>query len=87
MIDLPNLGPLLDEMIRHNASDLYLTFGCPPSLRLSDRIAPLGNTTLDEAQLDAIIRELLDEEQRDEYEATLEMNTSIGWRENARFRN
>jgi twitching motility protein PilU len=86
MIDLPNLGPLLDEMIRHNASDLYLTFGCPPSLRLSDRIAPLGNTTLDEAQLDAIIRELLDEEQRDEYEATLEMNTSIGWRENARFR-
>lgn len=86
MHEPPHLTPLLGEMVRHNASDLYLTFGCPPSLRLSDRIAPLGNELLDETKLDALLKELLNEEQLDEYEATLELNTSIEWRDNARFR-
>ncbi len=86
MHELPHLSPLLGEMVRYNASDLYLTFGCPPSLRLADRIAPLGNELLDETKLDALLKELLNEEQQDEYESTFELNTSIEWRDNARFR-
>jgi twitching motility protein PilU len=80
------IGPFLDEMIRYNASDLYLTYGCPPSLRLSDSIAPLGTEPLSEENLEALLNDLLDEEQQDEFESTNELNASIGWRDHTRFR-
>lgn len=86
MNDRPFIAPYLDEMIRYNASDLYLTYGCPASLRLSDRIAPLGTEGLDAASLENLLRDLLDEDQYDEFESTHEMNTSIGWRDTMRFR-
>lgn len=84
--DYAFIAPYLDEMIRYNASDMYLTYGCPASLRLSDRIAPLGTDLLDENTLDHMLTDLLDEEQYDEFQSTHELNTSIGWRNNMRFR-
>lgn len=85
-MDYPTLDPLLEEMVRHNASDLYLTYDCPPSLRLSDRILPLGKNPLSDDDLQRFTGELLSEEQIDEFEGTLELNTSIKWRETHRFR-
>lgn len=84
--DYPTLDPLLDQMITQQASDMYLTFGCPPSLRLSDRIVPLGNTLLTDDHIRTFMEEVLDEDKRDEFESTLELNTSINWKDRARFR-
>ncbi len=84
--DYPNLAPYLQEMVNRKASDLYLTHGCPPSLRLSDSILSLGRELITDEQLQGYLQELLSEEQRDEYESTLEMNTAIPWQDHSRFR-
>jgi twitching motility protein PilU len=83
--DYPTLGPLLDKMVEHQASDIYITYGCPASLRLSDSILPLGEPVTDE-MLQGYLNEVLTEDQLDEFDATLEFNTSIPWREESRFR-
>lgn len=80
------LDPLLEEMVRLNGSDLYLTFGCPPSLRLTDRILPLSKEPLADEVMQSYLDEILTAEQRDEFEGTLEFNTSVNWKDRARFR-
>lgn len=82
----PLLDPLLEQVVTHHASDLYLTFGYPPSMRISDEIHPIGRDPLTDKQIAAFLEELLDEEKRDEFDGTLELNTSINWHDRARFR-
>lgn len=77
---------LLQAAIEHKASDIYLTYSCPPCLRINDEIMPLGDSLLGDADLDAILGELVDEDKLDEFESTLEMNTAINWHDRARFR-
>lgn len=79
------LSPLLQEMVHYSASDLYLTYDCPPSLRLTDRILPIGKKRLSDDDLWGFVRELLNDDQIDEFEGALEYNTSIKW-EDSRFR-
>lgn len=86
MRDYPSLTPYLQEMVNRKASDLYLTYGCAPSLRLSDSILSLGRDPISDEQLDMYFEELLTDDQRDEFESTLEMNTAIPWRDKTRFR-
>lgn len=73
-------------MLREGASDLYLTTGCLPSLRLDERIIRVGTSILSDEDVSSYIDNLLTPEQRDEYETTLEFNTAIPWENKARFR-
>ncbi len=82
----PLLDPLLEQVVAQHASDLYLTFGYPPTMRVSDKIRPIGKESLTDEQIEAFLAELLDEEKRDEFDGTLELNTSINWHDRARFR-
>lgn len=82
----PLLDPLLQEMVERKGSDLYLTFGCPPSLRLTDRILPLTREPLTDDLIQSYLDEILSADQRDEFEGTLEYNTSVNWQDRARFR-
>ncbi len=86
MTQYPTLDPMLEEVVKQKGSDLYLTFNCPPSIRLTDRILPLGKLLVDDEMLRAILKEILTEDQLDEFETTLEFNTSINWHDRARFR-
>lgn len=76
----------LETMVAHKASDLYLTFDCPPSLRITDRIEKQSNTPLTDADLERYMRQLIQDHQIDEFESTLELNTAISWNTQARFR-
>lgn len=80
------LSNLLDEAIRQKASDIYLTYGCPPCLRVNDEISPLGDVLLSDADLNTLLADMIDEDKLDEFESTLELNTAIRWGEEARFR-
>jgi twitching motility protein PilU len=73
-------------MVDCNATDMYLTVGCPPTLRIDDRMMPLGEQMLEEQLIRHLLSEIVSEEIMDEFQATLEMNTAIGWKEIARFR-
>ena len=73
-------------MIKHHASDCYLTLGCAPSLRLSDRILSLGDEPIAEDFVARLLQEIANDDQQDEFHSALELNFSIKWGEEARFR-
>lgn len=85
-MDYKQADALLQAAIDQKASDLYLTYSCPPCLRINDEISPLGDTLLSDDDLDNLLAELVDEDKLDEFESTLEMNTAINWNDRARFR-
>lgn len=81
----PHLSTLLDAMIAKDAADLYLTKGCPATLRLNDKLEKIGDPLTGE-HITALIREVLTPEQFQVYEQTWEFNSAYHWNDQARFR-
>jgi len=75
-----------EQMVAHKASDLYLTFDSPPSIRIGDSIMAIGETPLDDDHLTALMESITNDFQRDEFMSTLELNLSLDWRNKSRFR-
>lgn len=81
------IGPYLDVMVKEDASDMYLTVGYPPSIRNKDgNIAPLTKVTLRQEDIERIINEILNDDKKDEFESTLELNISVARDDGSRFR-
>ena len=76
----------LHEMVKVNASDLFLTINCPPSLRVEGNIVALNAPPLDDADMDALIDDMLSEEQRDDFTSTMELNIALSLSTGERFR-
>lgn len=83
---IPSIDILLEAMIAHKASDLYLTHQSIPALRVGDAIIPMGDTPLDDDALTSLLAQITTEYQRDEYTSTLELNTALNWLGESRFR-
>lgn len=77
---------LLKIFIEKNASDLYLTVGALPTMRLNNTSEHIGFDKLREGDIRAIINEMLSPEAIAEFDATLEYNTAIDWQGKARMR-
>lgn len=77
---------LLQAFVDKDASDLYLTVGAPPSIRMSHAIERIGAEPMTEENIRAIIREIITPEAISEFEATLEYNTAYDWHGKARMR-
>ncbi len=68
----------LDETIRQNATDLYLTVEAPPMLRIDDQLLPLaGASALTEADIEAILDKILNTTQRNEFKVKHELSLSL----------
>ena len=83
---LLDLNTLLGAMVEKRASDLYLTHDSPASLRVNDAIVAQNDHRLSDADIDVYLGGLLTDNQRDEFESTLELNTALVWNDSARFR-
>ena len=81
-----SMNSLLQAAVDKHASDIYLTYGAYPCLRLGDQMEPFPSGTLDDEMIQSLMEELLTEDELDEFETTLELNTSMTWGEKARFR-
>ena len=77
---------ILHQALRQDASDIYLTFGVPPTLRVHDDLIPLEFPPLDDPMLTDIMKALLTEDQQDEFSTTLELNAGLAWKDKAQFR-
>lgn len=77
---------LLESLIRHKGSDLYVTHGAPPAIRMGDGILPQGETPLTDDDLERYTAQALTPSQRDEFDSILELNSAILWKDTARFR-
>jgi twitching motility protein PilT len=86
--ELPlDINELLEEVLERGASDLHLTAGIPPTIRLHGDLEPLeGYPILKPMALQKIIYSILTQKQRERLENDLELDLSYSVPGKARFR-
>ena len=81
------IEPLLDEVLKRDASDLHLQVGLPPMLRIDGSLTPVENpVALTADQVKSLAYSVLDEKQRKMLESDLELDFSFAYGNLARFR-
>jgi twitching motility protein PilU len=84
---MPNLiQDWLREMVRRGASDLFLTAGFPPALKLDGRVTPLGDKPLLPTETQALAKTVMTEKQWSQFSLSHEANFAIQEAEAGRFR-
>ena len=77
---------LLRLMVAKNASDLFITAGFPPAMKIDGKMTPVTNQSLTAQQAKEISRSIMNDKQAAEYDATNECNFAVGIPGLARFR-
>jgi twitching motility protein PilT len=83
---MPTLNELLKELIDKGASDLHITTGVPPMMRLHGRIVPVGSEPLNAAETKSMAYSILTEDQKQKFEDQHELDLSFGVKGMSRFR-
>lgn len=81
-----DIAPFFKLMVEKGASDLFFTVGAPPNIKIEGKLAPVGKTELSTQQLRDIAYAMMTDEQRKEFEATMELNMAISMHSCGRFR-
>ncbi|OFZ97291.1 MAG: type IV pili twitching motility protein PilT [Betaproteobacteria bacterium RBG_19FT_COMBO_58_11] len=80
------INDLLRLMVSKKASDLFITAGFPPALKIDGRITPVSNQTLTPQHTMELARSIMNDKQAYEFESTKECNFAIAPPEIGRFR-
>ena len=72
-----DLTPLLQLMHDKNASDLYLTVGIPPTMRIDGKTTPVAEESLTPDGAMEMVTSMMSPAQREEFDATHECNFAI----------
>jgi len=83
---MPNLHELLKELVAKGASDLHITTGIPPMIRLHGRVTAIGTQPLAAAETKALAYSILTDAQKHKFEENKELDFSFGVKGLARFR-
>ncbi|MFA5974756.1 MAG: type IV pilus twitching motility protein PilT [Elusimicrobiota bacterium] len=83
MIDM---SELLRTMIERNASDLHITVGCPPMLRIDGIVVPTNFPKLTAEICQHLIYSLLTDTQKQRFESVNELDISFGIKNVGRIR-
>lgn len=81
-----DITELLAFSVKNNASDLHLTAGLPPIIRVDGEMRKLNVPALDHKQVHALVYEIMNDKQRKEYEENLEVDFSFEVKDLSRFR-
>ena len=81
-----NLKNHLKLMVQQKASDLFLSVGAPPGIKIEGRTQYVGSDSLTASEIEAIARDLMDEDERAEFVRSLEMNLAHSEEGVGRFR-
>ena len=77
---------LLRKMVERNGSDLFLTRGFPPAIKVDGTIHKATDTALTEDQAAMMVRSIMNDKQIKEFDATKECNFAISPQGIGRFR-
>jgi twitching motility protein PilU len=77
---------LLRLMLGKKASDMFITTGFPPAMKVDGKVTPVSAQVLTAQQAREIARSIMNDKQATEFEATNECNFAIGIPNVARFR-
>jgi twitching motility protein PilT len=81
------MEPLLDEVLKRDASDLHLQVGLPAMLRIDGTLTKVQNpVVLKPEDLKSLVYSVLDDEQKKLLESDLELDFSFAYGDLARFR-
>jgi len=77
---------LLEELISRNGTDLHLTVGAPPIIRIDGDLVPTNHEVLTPKVTKDLVYSLLNDEQKKRFETTRELDLSFGIPNLSRFR-
>jgi twitching motility protein PilT len=83
---MPNLHQLLKAIIEKGASDLHITTGSPPQLRIDGRLVPLKTPPLTPVETRQLCYSVLTDAQKHKFEEDSELDLSFGVKGLSRFR-
>lgn len=86
MNSAPAIITYLQAMNEKGASDIYLTVGRPPTIRVKNNLVHIGQSNLTTENVESIINSILTNRQKQEFERTMELNTSLDMAKYGRFR-
>jgi len=77
---------LLRKMVEVEGSDLFLTAGFPPAIKVDGRVKPVNDQPLTPQQSATLVRSIMNDRQTKQYDATKECNFAIAPPRIGRFR-
>ena len=80
------IGELLKLMLERNSSDLFISAGFPPAIKVDGEMTKLSPDQLSPEHTAALVRAVMSERQLSEFEATKECNFAIAHAGVGRFR-
>src|SRR5512136_177488 len=83
---MANLHQLLKAMIEKGSSDLHITTGSPPQLRVDGRLSPLKSPPLTAPETKSLCYSILTDAQKHRFEENNELDLSFGVKGLSRFR-
>jgi twitching motility protein PilU len=81
-----DLTHFLRLMASKKASDVFLSAGAPPNIKVDGETQPLSETPLTSEEVRKMAYSIMSERQQKEFEQTLEMNLAIALADHGRFR-
>jgi twitching motility protein PilT len=83
---MANLHQLLKLMVDKGGSDLHITVGSPPQIRIDGELVPIKSPPLSSVDCRQLCYSILTDTQRQKFEEELELDLSFGVKGLARFR-
>ncbi|MDR5903318.1 MULTISPECIES: PilT/PilU family type 4a pilus ATPase [Halomonas] len=80
------LNQLLDIMVKKDASDLLISVGAPPNLKMAGRLTPLGEQQLSIQQVNELVSATIPESMQARFATEREANFAISFEGKGRFR-
>ena len=81
-----DIAELLAFSVKNKASDLHLSAGLPPMIRVDGDVRRINIPALDHKQVHALVYDIMSDKQRRDYEEFLEVDFSFEIPSLARFR-
>ncbi|WP_371373883.1 type IV pilus twitching motility protein PilT [Thalassotalea aquiviva] len=81
-----DITELLAFSVEHNASDLHLSTGMPPAIRVDGDVRKVNVPALEDKEVNALVYDIMTDRQRKEYEENMEVDFSFEVPNLARFR-
>ncbi len=83
---MANLYQLLQTLVEKGASDLHITAGSPPLIRMDGKVLPMTHPSLAPAETKQLIYSVLTDAQKQRFEEENELDLSFGLKGISRFR-
>lgn len=81
-----DISELLNFAIKHKASDLHLSAGLPPMIRVDGDIRKINTPILEHKAIHTLIYDVMDDQQRKDYEEHMEVDFAFNFPGLGRFR-